>query len=385
MFKITGLDADCQTILYSDLQVKLEENILQIDCYAGVAIAYNVLPALYKCMSLSGDAISLNVKTTDYRKQYIAIDALSIPTEDNNIVYCSLERKASIQVITFIPHPAVWHYIQIGNIEGDLSRLPDCKINYARSDDKFSNHTIIDLIRVDKGRFFAFNYSLPYNSYDDLNTININSSEIKSLRFKINQFVDIGGSLLISASLLMKLRYYVRYRRDLEKQPRLAYTHDQEFVNVVICMDIGHPSIPLQTGQCKYNNRLTPALFVLDSKDPESIYSKTYIPFPESGTWYLTLRIFCDAGIYRPAENLSMNHVNTPADKEEDSNASEDNYSSFTDTSECSATIVLVVSSMSCVNSRCNNHGECRLHSVGGLVMSFCSCRDGYGSKSKSY
>lgn len=47
----------------------------------------------------------------------------------------------------------------------------------------------------------------------------------------------------------------------------------------------------------------------------------------------------------------------------------------------CNATAVLSLSSTSCLNGRCSNHGGCGLNTFGGLVMSFCSCSAGYGGK----
>ncbi|XP_021190581.3 post-GPI attachment to proteins factor 6 [Helicoverpa armigera] len=384
-----GLVADCQTILYTDLQVKRDENIELIDCYNGITeINYHDLPGLFKCMSTDRvDPIALNVTIVNTSagdsELFFRVQALSIPTEDSNVIYCAFDPRANnYQTITFIPHPNAWHYIHIGPIEGNVSRIADCESYFMRTDiDELVNHTVIDLMRDDKGRFFTFDYGLPTTDIQDATSlINITSSEIKSLRFKINQFLDIGGSLSIAASLLMSLKYYMGYKRAFDKETLLAFTEDNQFFKAVICMDIGHPSIPLESGHCRYNDKVKPALFVLNSTDSESIYDKTYIPFPDSGTWYLTFRIFCDQSVCpcRTSDNGTKYYVDTSSDRDIDDSVVASNGTRL-GTSECNATVVLTVSSMSCVSGKCSNHGNCLLNTFGALVMSFCSCASGYG------
>ncbi|KAJ8714174.1 hypothetical protein PYW08_007794 [Mythimna loreyi] len=383
-----GLVADCQTILYTDLQVKRDEDIELIDCYLGVTeISYTDLPALFKCMSVDRvDPVALNITilntTIGDRELFFRVQALSLPTEESNLINCAFDPRANnYQTITFIPHPNAWHYIHIGPIRGNVSKIADCESYYMRTDiDELVNHSVIDLMRDDKGRFFTFDYGLPTADIQDATSlINITSSEIKSLRFKINQFLDIGGSLSIAASLLMSLKYYMGYKREFEKGALLAFTEDNQFFKTVICMDIGHPSIPLESGHCRYNDKVKPALFVLNSTDSESIYDKIVIPFPDSGTWYLTFRLFCDQTVCpcQTTNNGTKYFVDTGDKGGDESMVGWDGTRQGT--SECNATVVLTVSSMSCVNGKCNNHGSCLLNTFGALVMSFCSCYSGYG------
>ncbi|XP_026743136.1 post-GPI attachment to proteins factor 6-like [Trichoplusia ni] len=384
-----GLVANCQTILYTDLQVQREENVELIDCYTGITeLNYDELPAYFKCMTLDNvDPISLNVTivntTASDKELFVRVQALSFPTEENYLIYCAFNPKGNnIQTITFIPNPNAWHYIHIGEATGNVTRIADCESYFTRSDvDELINHTVIDLMRDDKGRFFTFDYGLPTTDLQDATSlVNITSSEIKSLRFKVNQFLDIGGSLTIASSLLMSLKYYMGYRREFAKDALLAFTEDNQFFKAVICMDIGHASIPLESGHCRYNDKVKPALFVLNSTDSESIYDKTFIPYPDSGHWYLTFRIFCDQVVCpcRTSDNGTKYYVDTSADKDGEGGVLEGNDTRV-GTSECNATIVLTVSSMSCVGGKCSNHGSCLLNTFGGLVMSFCSCSAGYG------
>ncbi|KAJ0173521.1 hypothetical protein K1T71_010670 [Dendrolimus kikuchii] len=386
-----GLVADCQTILYTDLQIKQEEKIELIDCYTGLIINIAKIPAYFKCMTVDNvDPIVLNVTVTNALAAdgeiSFQLQAQSLPTEDNRIIYCAFDPKENhLQSITFIPHPTSWHYIQISHVKGNFSKIADCE-SYLRTDyeEEVNNHTLLDLMRDDKGRFFTFDYGLPTTDLTDATSvINITSSELKTLRFKVNQFLDIGGSLAIEASLLMSLKYYMGYKRELKKGSLLAFSEDNQFIRAVICMDNGYSSLPLETGHCKYNDHVKPALFILNSTDSESIYDKVIIPYPESGTWYLTLRLFCDQVVCpcQTSDNGTKYYVDPFIGEKTIEADSEFSFNNTRQgTSDCNASVVLSISSSSCVGGRCSNHGSCLLNTFAGLVMSFCSCSAGYGS-----
>lgn len=334
---------------------------------------------------LSIDLTVINA-TSIHKEVVFHVQSLSIPTEENYLVKCAFDPlENTVQTITFSPNPNAWHYIYIDYVRGNASKYVDCE-SYLRIDlddnNTITNHTLLDLMRDDKGRFFTFDYGLPTTDLQDATSlVNITSGEIKTLRFKVNQFLDIGGSLAIEASLLMSLKYYMGYKRELQKGSLLAFSDNDKFFRAVICLNIGHPSVPLQNGRCKYNDRQVPAFFVLNSSDSETIHDKTIIPFPDSGTWYLSMRLFCDDVVCPcpTSDNGTKYYVSSGLNKDGESVGS---WNSTRDgTSECNATIVLSISSTSCVSGRCSNHGNCLLNTFGGLVMSFCSCAAGYGGE----
>lgn len=368
--------------------MKREENIKLIDCYGGLTLEYDSVPSSYKCISLdSTDAIGfkLTIKNTSISDAEILfrVQSLSLPTEESYLLSCAFDpRLSNEQTITFNPYPNAWHYIRLERIIGNASRYADCESYYLRSDlEDVDNRTTLDLMRDDKGRFFTFDYGLPTTDLQDSTSlINLTSGEIKSLRLKVNQFLDIGGNLAIEASLLMSFKYYMGYRRELKKG-LLAFTEDNQFFKLVVCLDIGYASVPLESGHCKFNDQVKPALFVLNSTDSETIYDKLIIPYPESGTWYITLRLFCDSVVCpcRTSDNGTKYYVN-PNSLDSDSYIGDANNTREGET-VCNATAVLSLSSTSCLNGRCSNHGGCGLNTYGGLVMSFCSCSAGYGGK----
>lgn len=370
--------------------MKKADEIELIDCYSGAVIDYTDLPAYFKCITIdSTDSIGFNltvVNTTNSSKIHFKLQTLNLPTNDDYLVSCIFDPKLNnIQVITFAPHPNAWHYINIEYAEGNTSFIADCESYYLRTEEEDDNHTVLDLMRDDKGRFFTFDYGLPSTDiHDATSLLNLTSKEITTVRFKVNQFMDIGGTLTIEASLLMSLKYYMGYRRQLKKGALLAFTEDNQFFRSVACMTLDYASVPLETGHCKYNDQVRPALFVLNSTDSESIYDKVIIPFPESGTWYLTFRLFCDEVVCpcRTSHNGTKYYVDSEHDGLEGENISgELSNSTREGKTNCNATVVLSVSSGMCVGGKCENHGICQLNTIGAMVMSFCYCTSGYGGK----
>lgn len=377
--------AACNTILYTDLQTKVDETSRYTNCYKRLTVDYASLPALYKCRAEDSlDAIKLDINvvntTTTNKKLTVRVEPESLPTEDNYIIYCVFDpRLNNEQIIYFHTYPTAAHFIYIESIEGNTSHIVDCE-SYAKDYDDDDNLVLVDLMRDDKDRFFTFDYGIATTDLGDVTSlVNITSSEVRTLRFEINQFIDIGGSLSIEASMLMGLKYYMGYKRDLQKGSLLEFTDDNQFMRVVVCLDIDHASIPLKNGQCKYNDRLKPALFILNSTDSDSIYNKLIIPYPEGGFWYLTLRLFCDSVVCpcRTSENGTKYYVDTKG-TDIDASSSELIREGETD---CNATIVMSVTSTSCVNGRCSNHGNCGYNTFSGIVISYCSCSAGYGGK----
>ncbi|XP_053613455.1 post-GPI attachment to proteins factor 6 [Plodia interpunctella] len=381
---------DCQTILYTDLQVKRDPDIQLIDCYEGLTIDYGQIPEIYKCMAINSvDPIVLNltappVYSTDFNITF-KVQALSLPSDDSFIIHCYFDPNVSVeQTITFYPYANEWHYIEINHTH-DVNNIANCE-SYLRTseEDDVENDTVLLLMRDDRGRFFTFDYGLPTTDlHDATSLVNITSNEIKVLKFRVNDILDIGGSLAIEASLLMSLKYYMGYKREHnDKSSLIAFTEDSQYFKAVICMDIGHSSIPLEDGRCRFNDQVRPALFILNSTDSESIHRKIIIPFPESGTWYLSIRLFCDETVCPcpTSDNGTKYYVNATASDGRiiPVNTTTENWREGT--SECNSTVVLSISSSSCIDGRCSNHGTCLFNTFGGLVMSYCGCIAGYGA-----
>lgn len=349
---------------------------------------------LFKCRAadnLEPVKLDLTIINTTISSSNITvkIQAESLPTDDKYLIYCAFDpRLNNEQIIHFNTHPTQAHFIYLDVIDEPLINITYCEsydtqyLNILREFDEPENRSLTDLMRDDKDRFFTFAYGLPTTDLQDVTSlVNLTSNEIKVLRFEVNQFIDIGGSLAVEASLLMSIKYYMGYKRELSKGTLLGFTEDNQFFKVVICLSIGHPSVPLQNGQCRFNDRVTPALFVLNSTDSDSIYDKLIIPYPEAGLWYLSMRLFCDSVVCpcRTSSDGTKYFVGATETADVDSST----FSNVTREGErdCNTTVVLSLSSSSCVSGKCSNNGNCGLNTFSGLVMSFCMCSAGYGGE----
>lgn len=374
--------------MYTDLQVKEDASSRYANCYKSLTLDYATLPALYKCRAnddVEPIRLDLNIINTTISSLNITVrvQSESLPTVDDYLIYCAFDpRLSNKQIIKFHTHPTAAHFIYLDLIEGNTSKIADCE-SYALTDfDDAENKSLTDLMRDDKDRFFTFAYGLPTTDLQDVTSlVNLTSNEIRALRFEVNQFIDIGGSLEIEASLVMSIKYYMGYKRELMKGSLLGFTEDNQFFKVVICLNVGHASIPLQSGQCKYNDRVSQALFVLNSTDSDSIYDKMVIPYPEGGLWYVSMRLFCDSVVCpcRTSSDGKNYYVGTTETDDVDSTT----FSNVTreGETECNATVLLSLTSSSCVSGKCSNNGNCGLNTFSGLVMSFCSCTAGYGGR----
>ncbi|XP_023938820.1 post-GPI attachment to proteins factor 6 [Bicyclus anynana] len=381
-----GLVADCHTILYTDLQIKPHDPVRYLNCYKSLTVDYDELPVQYKCLARDGlepIKLDVNVINNTISNAYITVkvQSNSPPTENDYILYCKFPSQNKTQMVMFHTHPKTHHYIQLDVNEGNGTDIKDCESYDENNFDENENRSLTALMRDDQDRFFTFAFGLPTTDLQDVTSlINLTASEIKVLRFEVNQFLDIGGSLAIESSLIiMSKGYYGGYKRERVKGTLLGFTEDNQFFKVVICLNIGHASIPLQSGFCRFNDKLTPALFVLNSTDSDSIYDKMIIPYPEGGLWYLTMRLFCDK-VVCPCPTSADGTKYYVGTTEKDS----DDLSTFSNVTRdgvtaCNTTVLLSLSSASCVSGKCSNHGNCGLNTFSGLVMSFCSCSAGYG------
>lgn len=370
--------------MYTDLQVRRQDNIQLIDCQSGISIDHIDLPKNFKCIAADSiEAIKLDVtvnKAPEDSKVFVKIQALALPTVEEYMLYCYFEPTGT-QSIFFEPSPNTWHYLTIGELKGNLSAIANCE-SYSRTEDDFDNNTIFELMRDDRGRFFTYDFGLPTTDIHDATSIvNITSEEVTTYRFKVNQFHDIGGCLTIETSLLLSLKYYMGYRRDLT-DGLLEFSGENPYMKVVICMDVGHASVPLESGQCRYNDRITPALFALNSTDSDSVYDKIIIPYPDSGVWYLSFRLFCDSTVCpcKTSADGKKYYVDPNPLNRDDFKVVNPNNTRYGE-EQCNASIVLSISSNACVGGTCLNRGNCLLNTFGGMVMSYCQCSSGFGGE----
>lgn len=111
-------------------------------------------------------------------------------------------------------------------------------------------------------------------------------------------------------------------------------------------------------GGCIRMENTTAADIYVNHTGPATLH----IPFPESGIWHLSLRAFC------VEENCQCIATCLNETVCEDCDCM----------IPCNTTVESRISSLPCIEGRCNSRGKCMHYMSGGFVFAACYCSDGY-------
>lgn len=308
------------------------------------------------------------------------------------------------------------------------------------------------LLRQTYREFFMFDYDLT----PDVNgtvppVLNLTGDKVTALRFDLGGVYDIGGTL--SFALAMKSTHTrssaignVGGDAVAEKlvdnkslndvaNSKQQLSHSNQ--TVIICMRLNEPGTPEWPDKCVYGNREYPAATIINNTDVDTSTGLVHIPFPESGRWYVTMRVFCHgtetaarttiidsvkefikkySGLLETMKSpcacaerskfyqdciqdstclSQMNETETLKVKEciMDSKCTTD-YQNMSRSFElhhkyateqsviqdgtCNSSIVFTISSSPCVAGRCGRFGRCYHYMSGGFVFSTCVCLKNY-------
>ncbi|XP_035778518.1 uncharacterized protein LOC118459348 [Anopheles albimanus] len=62
---------------------------------------------------------------------------------------------------------------------------------------------------------------------------------------------------------------------------------------VIVCLRLEEPGIPTWPDKCVYGRHIYPAAIVINNTDADTNTGLVHVPFPEPGSWYVTLGLFC--------------------------------------------------------------------------------------------
>ena len=106
-----------------------------------------------------------------------------------------------------------------------------------------------------------------------------------------------------------------------------------------------------------------------------------HVPFPEAGTWYVSLRVFCPEEEKEGAEEKTLNvNISTSSCSCSRTCLQGD---IVCETCDCLprcpvVRVESIVSSSPCIEGRCGHRGKCMHYMSGGFVFSACYCTGGY-------
>ncbi|XP_014218412.1 post-GPI attachment to proteins factor 6-like [Copidosoma floridanum] len=204
---------------------------------------------------------------------------------------------------------------------------------------------VVKLTRKTLPDFFMFDYDHLSPRADNNEPFNLTAGSLALLRFQVGPVYDTGGTLSISMRLAEE-------------------EEDQSSIRLVGCLSLGYYSTVGPMGSCHgQKGSRTADVYSRNHSSPDVVY----VPYPEPGTWYLTIRAFgvANASGCECFEDCALNGTGCgePA-------------------CDCvhgvDARIETIIQSSFCVDGHCGDHGVCVKRLNRGSVVAACHCTGGY-------
>ncbi|XP_067124173.1 transmembrane protein 8B-like isoform X3 [Centruroides vittatus] len=187
----------------------------------------------------------------------------------------------------------------------------------------------VTLTRETEPNHFSFQYVVLYN--DNLSYfMNVSTFIPTFTKFPIETVIDIGGTLAIEV-IFPSMNQNMTTNMTIE-----------------ICIQFGIRPIFNENGSC-----LSAMSLQVNTSSRDNRIATMLIPFPEIGTWYISLFPRCYV------QDDDFNSTVVPCDN---SNVS----------------VFLNIKSTPCNLNECGKHGNCHIYSSGGLIYSSCHCVAGW-------
>ncbi|XP_057664306.1 post-GPI attachment to proteins factor 6 [Diorhabda carinulata] len=263
----------------------------------------------------------------------------------------------------------------------------------------FHNYRITDLvpykqyelIREATSETFLFSFELEQELESKVAIpINMTSSHFSLMTFKIREGTDVGGTL----------QFILAFKPRTLKNKKFGFINEPENHVVVACIRRGGIEVPTWPNKCIYNSIESSSQLILN-KTTEN--STILIPYPESGIWYATFKLFCGECVpCRCPESCQKQYEQCVIDCELSCPESEDckkcttNCSNYIieiyeckgcdcegpclkdKNSTCNTSLIFDIGSHACIFGQCSRNGRCIFVVSDGVVFSTCSCMNKY-------
>lgn len=479
-FLLLGLAASCETLLLSEMSVIRTTPII----LNGGAQHTNKLvsnesttePISYKFfVPRHVDRISWKVTVLnacpDCLNVSVFVQANSLPTATDYLQSAVIYPNQSGDVtVEFYPQTGQWHYVEFEFIDTEAEKNAtvdntttfqfDFRVELIFHEDDSVDTERLDrrqfeeypLLRQTYREFFMFDYDLLPDTNGTVPTsVNLTSGFPSLFKFGVGDVYDIGGTLSFAVAMKNVLKSGIpddamttgmgmavaeKLVDKLDEEPKQGPAKQNQ--TVIICMRLGEPGIPTWPDKCVYGRHEHEAASVINNTDTDTSTGLVHVPFPESGSWYVTMGLFCHGASETAARitiidsvkefikkyNLILNDIRAPCPcaerwsyyrkcvpdekclkqlnetetlkikecmmdlkcttKHKDmSRKFEIHHKSTTEQSvsiesTCNASVVFTLSSSPCVAGRCGRYGRCYHYMSGGFVFSTCLCIKGY-------
>lgn len=390
-------------------------NINNASWNESAGISFNVHPS---------NTTSVNINSTldyNYRKLFVEEDAwyfvtVSLITGSSRTRFhiCDNYSKFVVDFVMLSPRGELkfsLHYLR-NELQTNISEtyyknavMKSFKNDHNLYDVPYKEYQLIRLGNTD-----SFVYSYEMKSLDGLSirssSLNISSTDLTVLKFKLNDFIDVGGTL-----------HFVLSYKPNEK---INKSHV-----IIACIHDINMMLPKWPNLCKHDNgTLTNSQIVLNGT---SRNSSVLIPYPESGVWYATIQLYCEKceqcncsdnckndlltckndcemNCNKCIQNCSNNCVGKCTDNctgtcdenchrcsencEEDVKNKKgcENCDCYEDCKRsetgCNSSLIFDIGSYPCVVGSCGKHGKCVFSVAEGFIYSACLCTNNYKGNS---
>uniref|UniRef100_A0A1L8D9Q3 EGF-like domain-containing protein n=2 Tax=Nyssomyia neivai TaxID=330878 RepID=A0A1L8D9Q3_9DIPT len=475
-----GLSPTCETQLLSEMSVieafpqTLSENVI----FHNNLLTNSCIPLTYKFF-VPRDVVTCTLQITivqpcsECSDVSLAINAEALPSSQNFIHGESIQvNETNVHLVDFHAQESEWHYVDVNfsdsanSSEDNLEPVYDVEFtimlifhtreSHIPSEDKALSFEAYPLLRQTYREFFMFDYDL----LPDINgtvpaSLNLTAGTPALFKFDVGDVYDIGGTLSFAISMKQDIR-----GNTVDQSAQLSVTEStplfaQKLVDtsaedvarqssaghsnqtIIVCMHLGVPGVPTWPDRCVYGRTVFPAAIIINNTDSDTSTGLVHVPFPESGSWFVTLGLFChgaetaarttiidsvkdfvkihkdlvddmkapcacaqrrDFYISCLVDDLCMAELNetetlkvkeclmdskcTPK-YQEMSRQFEIHHKFATeqiviDNASCNASSLFTISSSPCVAGRCGRYGRCYHYMSGGFVFSTCLCIKGY-------
>ncbi|CAK9822721.1 Post-GPI attachment to proteins factor 6 [Anthophora retusa] len=335
--KITqqGLGASCDTVLDAELLLESASIVSPMDPKLKYEVHMNgsVDSAVIQ-LPIPEEFIdsSLSLKSTCGEECKIAVH---VTAEDHLAAKIVNTTNATV---FFKPYSDAYHYVTLRLLSGESSNVSLQLLDTSPTDS--GQVKSVDLMRKSLPDFFLFDYEHLRGNGTKPSAFNLTADTLSVLSFVIDRVYDVGGTLTLGF--------------------KLVDTKDKEKKNVVVvaCISLGYYSNITAGGGCIRTDNITAADIYVNSTGPASLH----IPFPEPGVWHISLKAFCLEENCQCIETC----LNGTACEECDC------------ITPCNARVESRISSLPCIEGRCNSRGKCMHYMSGGFVFAACHCSGAY-------
>lgn len=253
-----------------------------------------------------------------------------------------------------------------------------------------NSYTSYDLIKESGSEAFLYTYNINHEEENEFMVpipLNLTSEDFSVLKFQIDDIIDIGGTFEFS----------IDFRAQTDRVGNVLFSPEDVDQIIIGCISQDMYQIPTLPRFCEYNGVKTLAPVIMNNTVDNST---VLIPFPEAGTWYATIKLFCrpcrDCPCYKKCSEKLKNCVSKCSCKTvnscntctrncktemnnlvecRDCNCDKNCVNSQT---SCNSTIMFDLSSFPCIMGKCGPNGRCQFVLVDGYIFSACQCRNKY-------